>query len=235
LSIVRYPKIFSKQVVALTTDRKCDFFFSESTPRLSSKQKKFFIQNQIKGINNFYNIQQIHGKRVIFANKKNFDKQKRIPKADALVTNDRGVALAVRTADCIPLFLFDPKNKAIGVIHGGWKSIKKEIIAATIKTMCYQYKTKAKDLKIAFGPSIRACCFEVEKKFLKNFPDQALGKSGKYYIDLVSIVKKQLKRLGVQQKNIFDSKMCTCCDHRFFSYRRGDVLSGRIASVMMLV
>ena len=235
MPIVRYPKVFPKQVVALTTDRKCDFFFSKSTPKLTSKQKKFFIQHKIKGVDNFYNIQQIHGKRVILANKKNFDNQKRIPKADALVTNDKGVVLAVRTADCIPLFLYDPKNKAIGLVHGGWRSIKKEIIVATIKTMCRRYKTKTKDLKVVFGPSIRACCFEVEKSFLPHFQSQALEENGKYYIDLVSVAKNQLKSLGVDEKNIFDSKICTCCDQRFFSYRRGDVSSGRMASVMMLV
>lgn len=221
-------------MVALTTDRGCDFFFSKSTPNLTHKQKMFFVRHKVKGVNNFYNIQQIHGKRVILAKKKDFNNQKSIPKADALVTNEKGVVLAVRTADCIPLFLFDPKNKALGLIHGGWRSIKKEIVAVTIKIMTVKYKTRSKDLKVAFGPSIRACCFEVEKSFLKKFPTSAVEKNGKYYVDLVSVAKKQLKGLGVQQKNIFDVKICTCCNHQFFSFRRGDTSSGRIASVAVL-
>ena len=235
MSGIYYPKAFPKSVVAFTTDRGCDFFFSKSTPKLTSKQKKFFVQNKIKGVENFYNIQQIHGKRVILAKKKDFNNQKSISKADALVTSDKGVALVVRTADCIPLFLFDPRNKVIALIHGGWRSIKKEIIKATIKTMRVKCQTKAKDLKVIFGPSIRSCCFEVEKKFLRNFPSQVLKKGSKYYVDLVLTAKNQLKSQGVQGRNIFDSKICTCCDHRFFSYRRGDVLSGRMASVAMLV
>ncbi len=234
MAIVFYLKSFPKHLSAFTTDNQCDFFFDKSTPRLSLCQKRFLARNKIKDIENLYNIQQIHGKRVVCVKKKDFNNQKQIPKADALITNDLNVALAVRTADCIPLFLFDPKHKAIGLVHGGWKSVKKEIVKSTVKEMSKKYQTNPKDLRVAFGPSVRKCCFEVKEKFSRNFPEEYFKKDNKYYVDLIAVAKKQLSCLGVQERNIFDSNICTCCDKKFFSYRRGDVASGRMVSVFML-
>jgi len=158
-----------------------------------------------------------------------------IPQTDALVTDRRNLPLAIFTADCLSLFLFDSITGAIGLIHAGWKGTKENITARTIQLMQKQFNTKASNLGIVFGPSIKNCCYEVSKDFGNFFSSDLTKRDSRYYLDLSEINKKQALYLGVNEKNIFDSKICTSCyNEDFFSYRKEGNNCGRIVSVMML-
>jgi hypothetical protein len=99
-----------------------------------------------------------------------------------------------------------------------------------------KFNTKARNLCAAFGPAIRDCCYEVGSDFSGFFPSGGLiNRGGRYYLDLAGINKSGLLAQGLQEKNIFDSGICTACHtERFFSYRKEGARCGRIMSVMML-
>jgi len=159
-----------------------------------------------------------------------------ISDSDALLTDKKNVPLAIFTADCLPVFVYDAKNQAIALVHAGWRSSKKNILAETIKLMQERFNSVSADLYAALGPAIRSCCYEVGPEFTGSFTAAYLPKrNGRYYLDLTGINKKQLLDSGVKDKNIFDPGICTFCrSEEFFSYRKEGPSAGRIMSVMML-
>ncbi len=154
---------------------------------------------------------------------------------DAFITVSPEVPLAIFTADCLPIFLHDLSIPVIGIIHGGWRSLHKDIIIKTIQLMAKKFNVRASGLHIGFGPSIRKCCYEVGREFNDYFAQGLTEKNNRYYLDLTGAAKKQLLSLGVKQEYICDSQICTFCrSNEFFSYRKEGLSSGRMMSVIML-
>ena len=159
-----------------------------------------------------------------------------IADTDAFITDRKGVPIAIFTADCLPVFLYDPYKLEIGLVHAGWRSTKNDIAFTTIKLMQKQFGTNPQDLLVAFGPAIRSCSFEVEEDFKKFFPKDIQERDGKIYMDLAGANKKQLLRAGVKTENIFDQRVCTSCNiQNFYSFRVEKDSSGRMISVTMLI
>ena len=92
-----------------------------------------------------------------------------IAATDALISNSNSIVLSIQVADCIPLFLADPLNGVIGLVHAGWRGVEKNIIPDTINKMVQ--KGASIEGMIAFiGPSIRQCCYEIGPEVSKKFP-----------------------------------------------------------------
>jgi len=184
--------------------------------------------------------QQIHASSVRYIKEEDRGKgslsySNSIPGTDALVTDKRNLPLAIFTADCLSLFLFDSVTCAIGLIHAGWKSTKENITARVIQLMQKQFNTKTSSLYIGIGAAIRNCCYEVSKNFCNSFSDGLIERGNRYYLDLFWINKKQALDSGVKEENIFDPKICTFCHNgEFFSYRKEGNNCGRMMSVLML-
>lgn len=158
-----------------------------------------------------------------------------IADTDALITDKRNVPLAVFTADCLSIFLYDPITAAIGLIHAGWRSTKENITAKTLQLMKEKFNTLPRDLYVGFGPAIRQCCYEVGIEFKGFFSYDLMRKNNRYYLDLVALNKKQFLDLGVKANHISDSGVCTSCKSKdFFSYRKDGNPCGRMMSVIML-
>lgn len=94
-------------------------------------------------------------------------------KADAMITQQRGIALAISVADCVPLLFYDPVQAAIGLTHAGWRGTARGIAAATIDALSEQFGSQAKDIRVGIGPAIGACCYEVSEQVQKLFHGQA--------------------------------------------------------------
>jgi len=158
-----------------------------------------------------------------------------IDDTDALVADKKNLPLAVFTADCLSIFLYDSLTPAIGLIHAGRQGTKENIASCVIQLMQKQFNTKTKELHIGFGPAIRSCCYEVTSELNDFFPYNLIKRDNRYYLDLIQINKNELLDLGVKENNIFDSSICTSCRNKeFFSYRKEGNTCGRTMSVIML-
>ncbi len=154
---------------------------------------------------------------------------------DALITRERLVPISVFTADCLPVFLFDPQTPAIGLCHAGWRGTRLNIAPKTVCAMHAQFGTDVRLLQVGFGPSIRACCYAVSAEFMEIFPLSVQARADALYLDLVAENRRQLLALGVLPEQVQDSGLCTCCRwDEFFSYRREKESCGRMIAVMML-
>ena len=159
-----------------------------------------------------------------------------INSSDALITNQKGVMLTILTADCVPILLFDPKQKVVSAIHSGWKGTKQQITLKVVEKMQKEFNSNPVDIIAGVAPSIGRCCYEVDWGVAQYFQEynNAFDKIGeKYMLDLPYINKSQLLKAGLQEKNIELSNICTACEvDRYFSYRKENGCSGRFMSMI---
>ena len=143
---------------------------------------------------------------------------------DSLITSKKNIILSTTNADCILLLLYDPVQKVIANVHSGWKGTLQRISVKTVKKMKELYNSNPDDIICCICPSIRKCHFEVDKSVkdmfenefkdiaMKNIIDKAENRE-KWYIDTVEINKLILKREGLREESIIDSKLCSVCNH----------------------
>ncbi len=147
---------------------------------------------------------------------------------DALISSEPGVGMAIRTADCLPILIADPKHRAVAAVHAGWRGVVCEVAAKTVEAMTQHFGSRPEDLVVAIGPGIGACCFEVGPEVAAQF-----GLSGRTKVDLVETTCRQLRRNGVKAGQIFSSGLCTYCDAELFeSYRRDHEAAGRMTAMI---
>jgi YfiH family protein len=212
--------------------------FYGNTANILKNRKKFLSSLGID-YRSLVCARQIHGSNAGYVQEKDKGRgalsyEEAIAETDALVTNAKNLPLAIFTADCLTLFLYDPITESIGLVHAGWRSTRFEITKKTIQLMQDKFNSQVKDLYAGFGPAIRECCYQVGKEFNESFSGYLKEKGNHYYLDLVGINKKQLLESGVEVAHIIDSWICTSCRNKdFFSYRRQNNC-GRMMSVIML-
>lgn len=161
---------------------------------------------------------------------------------DALITNTPNLPLLLFFADCVPVLILDPVNKAIAVVHAGWKGTAAGIVQKTIREMQTHFGTEPENCVSGIAPSIGPCCYEVDtgvaEVFQGRFTDWGafLTPSGhKWRLDLWRANYNQLAAAGLSAENIVISGICTACNAGlFFSYRAENGLTGRIGAVMSL-
>jgi purine-nucleoside/S-methyl-5'-thioadenosine phosphorylase / adenosine deaminase len=92
--------------------------------------------------------------------------------ADGLITDKPGLLLGIQTADCLPIILVDPKRRAVGVFHAGWRGTVKRIVEKGVGEMRRCFGSRPRDLKVAIGPGIHGCCYEVGPEVRNQFESQ---------------------------------------------------------------
>ena len=162
---------------------------------------------------------------------------------DALISNVKEVPLLILTADCVPVVIIDPKNKAVGVAHAGWRGTYDKICKNTIDEMIKNYKSNPEDLICVIGPSIGPCCYEVSKDLVEKFNTNLANHAGefdiikddKYFLDLWKINELTLKDCNVKDENIINLQICTNCNHdKFYSYRKHNKTPKRIGTMIQI-
>ena len=192
---------------------------------------------------------QTHSANVAYVDRPDLTKEN-LEGVDALVTNLPGVAIGVRTADCIPVLLYDPLHRAIGAVHSGWRGTVNMICKKTVMEMCRLFGTHPEDLIAVIGPGIGYDSFQVgvdvALKFKESgFPIDQLwsfrgvrkegSMKGGHHIDLKECVRYSLTECGLSEKDIIVSDIDTYTDYRFYSARREGISCGRNINAIMLI
>ena len=215
-----------------------------------SKDKKQNIKKNLKTVKKkigknskkIFLLNQIHSNKFVYINK-NFNFKKKRITADAIITDQKNIPIAVLTADCVPLLLYDNKKNVVATIHAGWKGALKGIIKKVINFML-KIGCKRNNITVAIGPCISQKNYEVKEDFKKKFmnkdkKNKSFFKKRKnlIYFNLPNYVKYQLKSnkiTNVDLLNIdtFDKK------NNYFSARRSLKLKhddyGRNISIIMI-
>lgn len=206
----------------------------------SLNNRKAFLSDLGIDYNDLVCAKQVHGSQTKYAQEEDrgsgaLSYDTSLSDTDAFITDKKNLPLAIFTADCLPIFLYEPATPVIGLIHAGWRSSKEGIAAKTVQLMKGLFNIRMDNLYVGFGPAIRECCCEVSEEFNGFFSVGVAERNNRRYLDLAGINKKQVLDLGVKEVNIFDPKICTSCQNEeFFSYRREGKTSGRMIAVIML-
>ena len=171
-------------------------------------------------------------KKMIFLKQKHTDKVALFPGSnlnepfDAVITRRKEHFLFLRTADCNPILFYEENKKVIGVIHAGWRGLKQKIFTKTILKAQEKYNIDVKKLKIAVGPSIRVCCYEVKEDLIEEFSifenhqELFTHQGSKIYFDQIKTLEREFEKLDIPQNNIEIIDQCTYCAEGYFSYRK---------------
>ncbi|MBI2426444.1 MAG: peptidoglycan editing factor PgeF [Candidatus Kerfeldbacteria bacterium] len=146
---------------------------------------------------------------------------------DAMMTDEPNVFLVAKSADCVPVFLYDPKQSVVALVHAGWSGTIQEIALKTIRRMSRDYKTNPADLFAYCGPAIGRRCYSIDhdleriRQFQQRFGESVLSiEHEQLHLDLRRCNRLLLEEAGVEPESIEMSDLCTHCDEHLPSYQR---------------
>jgi YfiH family protein len=177
---------------------------------------------------------QVHG--AVARRGKPGDAWRECDSCDALWSTERGTALGIKIADCLPVTLIDPAHRVIANIHSGWRGAVQKITAMTIDSLWHETRFDAATSYAYLGPSIRVCCFEVGEEVVEQFQlafpdaDRYIDRSygAKAHVDLAALTASLLRARGIADERLIDTGLCTRCDGSIFhSFRRDPKRGGR--------
>lgn len=181
------------------------------------------------------------------------DRGRFIPACDGLITDEPDVPLLLRFADCVPILLYDPLHRAIGLAHAGWRGTVAGMARAVVRAMVEAFGSRPGDLVAALGPAIGPCCYEIGPEVAMAVevafgPDNGLLKAnpkskvqgsklqrldGTLYFDLWAANERLLRAVGVERIEV--AGLCTACHgQEFFSYRAAKGRTGHHGALLCL-
>ncbi|MDY7039384.1 MAG: peptidoglycan editing factor PgeF [Chloroflexota bacterium] len=182
---------------------------------------------------------QVHGTLVARVSRE--DRGQVYPETDILITDVPGVALMQRYADCLPILLYDPVNRAIGIAHAGWRGTLAGVTPKTVQAMQTAFGSRTIDLIAGLGPGIGPCCYQVGTEVadaaqaaIPGWPSVLLHqRDGSWHLDLWEANRRLLVQAGVERVEV--SGLCTACrTDEFYSHRAESGRTGRFGVVVGL-
>lgn len=185
-----------------------------------------------------YDVWQVHGARVVCAAAPRPLGQPHL-QADAILTDKPEVTLFMRFADCVPILLYDPVQRVVGLVHAGWKGTVLKAVTAAVEALQAVYGSRPADLMAGVGPSIGPHHYEVGSEVVTqvrdSFADQAdrllPQYNGAHHFDLWAANRLLLNQAGVEQIEV--AGLCTACQLQdWYSHRAENGQTGRFAALI---
>jgi YfiH family protein len=203
-----------------------------------NKRRMFSSTN--RKLETVFDVWQVHGNEILVTNEpRPFDLPH--PPADGIITNNPDVTLMMRFADCVPMLLFDPTQRVVGLVHAGWQGTVKKVIGNAIQTLISQFNCHPMNIYVGIGPSI--CCQHypvgptvinsVREVFAGNIDLVLKPLSEQMHFDLWAANAITIKEYGISNLEI--AGLCTICDQdRWYSHRRDKGKTGRFGAIIGL-
>jgi polyphenol oxidase len=186
-------------------------------------------------------VRQVHGATVRVVTGQTLEGP--VPDADAIVTRESGVAVAVVAADCVPVLLADPATGAVGAVHAGWRGTAANVVGAAVRVMARECGTDPATLVAAIGPSIGPCCYTVGSELVTAFRQAGhqddvdrwfSSRDGVLVLDLWAANRDLLAVAGIPTERIHSAGLCTKSNAAVFeSFRADGERAGRMAAVIV--
>lgn len=193
---------------------------------------------QSRGRSWLLSVKQVHGTEALVVDRPVTESDRFSGGWDALVTDQPGVMVAVRTADCVPVLVYDRRCRAVAAIHAGWRGAVAGIVPKTLELMASRFHVALSDFRVSIGPSAGPCCYEVDEAVLEPLRGAMTDwesvlhadRGAKARLDLKKLIRRQLERLRIEPRQMTAVNLCTIChEDLFFSYRR----EGRVVGTML--
>ena len=199
-----------------------DYGLDATAVRLHEKSMLSFLSGIAE--KDILSLNQLHGDEIAIVNDIPAENLAVYADADGMLTDRRRIALVIRSADCVPVFAFDPSRGVLGAAHSGWRGCRQNISGKLIRLMKERYGSLPADIRAFILPSIGPDSYTVSEDVAAHFNDYVTSKNGRLHLDLRKKVADSLEREGIASGNILVCPQCTFIDNReFFSHRRGDI------------
>ena len=214
---------------------------------LVGDERERVIQNRIRAFKalrrspaSLYDVWQVHSAKVVCTDSPRPPETPHL-EADAILTNNPSVTLFMRFADCVPILLFDPVQRVVGLVHAGWQGSVKKVVSAAVKSMVSCYGSHPVDLIAGIGPSIGAHHYpvgsevatRVRQVFGKDADLLLPSRNGAVQFDLWAANRILLEKVGVEQIEI--ANLCTACHPEdWYSHRGENGKTGRFGVLIGL-
>lgn len=216
-------------------------FDEDSAENIEENRRRFL--SMFDGDYRLATAWQVHGDDIkLVANER--DASTTEEKFDGLISALSGVLVGVKTADCVPVLIGDPKTGAFAAVHAGWRGTAQSIVSKAVALMREEFATDASSLVCAIGPAASCRTYEIGQDvidiFTSNFTDGekylSATRDGHALIDLFAANRDQLLEKGVQNDNVFTSPLCTIeRTDLFFSYRVEKKLYGKTGRLLSVI
>lgn len=216
-----------------------NFYLLFGNKNLKVSTYKSTISERMEEELEFFYVNQVHGDGIHFIN----DSKAQPEEADAMICSKKNLALTIKTADCVPVFIFDKVTKQLAMIHAGWRGVLNDICLKSIRHM---NPSSPEDLVIAIGPHIHSNNFQVQSDLVNLFqskfpfikdpthfvPD--LNQEGHYFMNLGKILRDRLFHELKTNIELLDCNTDTFAHQSFHSFRRDGDQAGRNLNIAYL-
>lgn len=214
-------------------------------PQHVRRNREITFQSAGLAYDSLYDVWQVHGNQVVCAEKPRPPDQPHL-QADAILTDQPGVSLFMRFADCTPVLLADPVRGVVGLVHAGWQGTVKRTVQAALERLCSRYGAQMADVRAVIGPSIGPDHYEVGAEVIARVRETFGNQAGhllqprdgfhpdvKSHLDLWAANRMLLEEAGV--KHIETAGICTaCCVEDWYSHRAEHGRTGRFGAIIAL-
>jgi len=189
---------------------------------------------RVVGKRDIFTVNQVHGAQWVVVEENSSPSSFSEVRADALLTQRKGVYLGVKVADCLPVIFFDPEKEALALLHAGWRGIIQGVHLQVAQAMRNLFSSSYHQIIVGIGPGIGKCCFSVGGEVAKFFEEKERGeknigrKEGEFLINLKGFLFDELVDQGFDPHKIEVAPHCTFCEKDlFYSHRREGEKTGR--------
>ncbi len=232
----KYPEIIFGFSTKVGLNRKKPFYFNLSftvgdDENIVKENRMAFANELGLDISQIAFQKQIHSDIVTIV-----DKPGIIGESDAMITNKKNLGLAISSADCTPIFIYDKINSVIAAVHSGWRGTFQRILSKTIKKLINEFNSKPESLVVYVGPSIHQKNYEVGKDVAELFNSKYLLKiNDKIFLDVLNANLDQLNEFQIPKEQIEVSELCSFEEKDLLhSYRRDGKNSGRSLGIIVI-
>ena len=231
-----YPVISFGFSTKIGLKRRDPYFFNMSLSVQDSRKivlqnRRYFFSRLGLSNSSVATQNQVHGDKITF-----IDEGTNCGESDAMITDTPNLGLAISSADCPAIFLFDIEKKVIAAVHSGWRGTDKKILLKVLTKLVQDFNSKPNNIVAYIAPSISQKHYEVGEVVASLFDEKySIKKNPKYLLNLQSINRDIMLKFGLLKKNIQASSLCSHEKEDILnSYRREGIVSGRAFGVIAM-
>jgi YfiH family protein len=232
----KYPEIIFGFSTKIGADREAPYYFNTShsvgdNHEVVEQNRKILFEMLGLESDKVAMQRQVHGDTITYV-----EKGGPIGDSDALITDKPNLGLAISTADCTSIFLYDIKNKVIAAVHSGWRGTQKKILLKTLQKLKDDFKSSPENIIAYIGPSISQKNYEVGPEVADQFDSKYLIPKGeKFLLNVAGNNYDMLLGFGLKEENVQISHYCSFeLDELLHSYRRDGLHSGRAFGIIAI-
>ncbi len=200
--------------------------YSDESPRIRRREKELLGAHIGAPTRAILMLNQVHGDEIVDIETVPAGDPPTIADADGMITSLRDVCLVIRTADCVPVFVYDAARRVLGAAHSGWRGCRLDIAGKLVEHMVRRYGSCPGELDAFILPGIGPGSYTVNEDVASHFPGHLTWENGSIRLDLPGCILASLSRRGLSPDRILTAGRCTLEESdEFFSHRAGS--SGR--------